>query len=301
MHFQIPYALTRHLMLAAIFLLPISHATAIDEGAKTAAQTRLVAQDNLVYMQTSTGMVVIELTDSIAPNHVNRFKQLVAEGFYDGLDFYRVIDGFVAQAGDVSEQKATKFKQPLKAEFSRTNSGHPQEFVGVQQPAFLAQETGFIEDFPAGRNLDDDRQWLLHCPGMVAMARNNEADSATTEFYIVIGQAPRHLDRNMSVFGQVVYGLQNVQAMHRGDPAVGGGVIENKDKRTVIVSAKLGAQVPPSEQLQIVRDTAASDAFQQRLSSARSLDNPFYHYSGTGNIDVCYYRPRVTVKSVGAE
>lgn len=264
------------------------------------AQTRTVPQQDLVYLDTSAGLVVIELTDSIAPKHVERFKLLVSEGFYNGLDFYRVIDGFVAQAGDVSEQKESAHKASLNAEFSRVNTGHENAFVSVQRPEFLAQETGFLDDFPAGRNLDDDRQWLLHCPGMVAMARGNEANSATTEFYIVIGQAPRHLDRNMSVFGQVVFGLKNVQAMSRGNP-LEGGVIADKAQRTQIVSAQLGNELADDKQLTVIRDTADSDAFQQRLNSARTLDNPFYHYAGSGNIDVCYYQPRVTIKTPEVE
>lgn len=250
-------------------------------------------QANLVYVYTDQGLVIIELAPFIAPKHVAQFQALVSEGFYNGLDFYRVIDGFVAQGGDVSEQKTSQNKGTLPAEFTRA-MGPNSEFVMVQSPEFLAQQTGFIHGFPAGRNVTDKQEWLLHCPGAVAMARSNEADSGSTDFYIVIGQAPRHLDRNMSVFGQVIYGLENVQAMQRGNPNVGGGVIDNPSQRTKIISASLGNQIAKTEQMHFTRSVVNSREFQARLKGAKTLENDFFHYKGTGNIDVCYYRPRFT-------
>ncbi|WP_240615470.1 peptidylprolyl isomerase [Alteromonas facilis] len=278
------------LMLSLVFVARVAFAT----EPKEELPERL-DQQQLVYLYTQEGTVIIELSDSIAPKHVERFKQLVKEGFYDGLSFYRVIDGFVAQAGDPSEAKESQYRSPLKAEFSRTNKDFENDFTLIQSPEFLAEETGFINNFPAGRSVKDDRQWLLHCPGAVAMARSTEADSATTEFYIVIGQAPRHLDRNMSVFGQVVYGLEVVQKFMRGNPQQAGGVIENEEKRSLIVKALMGTDVSVQEQIALERLGADSSAFQKRIESARTLDNPFYHYAGSGNVDVCYYRPRVTV------
>lgn len=252
-------------------------------------------QENIVYLQSDQGLVVIELAPFIAPNHVAQFKALVNEGFYNGLDFYRVIDGFVAQGGDVTEKKPSKYSASLAAEFTRPLTS-TSNFVTVQSPDFLAQETGFMQGFPSGRSLTEKQEWLLHCPGAVAMARNNKANSGSTDFYIVIGQAPRHLDRNMSVFGQVIYGMENVQAMKRGNPNVDGGVINDVDQRSKIVSAKLGTSVDNSEQINFTRNLVTSDAFQTRLQSARTLDSEFFHYKGTGNIDVCYYRPRFTIE-----
>lgn len=252
-------------------------------------------QENLVYLQSDQGLVIIELAPFIAPNHVAQFKALVNEGFYNGLDFYRVIDGFVAQGGDVTEKKPSKYSASLAAEFTRPLTS-ASNFVSVQSPDFLAQETGFMQGFPSGRSLTEKQEWLLHCPGAVAMARDNEANSGSTDFYIVIGQAPRHLDRNMSVFGQVIYGMENVQAMKRGNPNKDAGVINDVGQRSKIVSAKLGTSVDKSQQINFTRNLVISDTFQARLQSARTLDSEFFHYKGTGNIDVCYYRPRFTVE-----
>ena len=106
--------------------------------------------ENLVYIQLNTGTVVLELAPFMAPKHVAQFKALVKEGFYDGLDFYRVIDGFVAQGGDVTEQKVSQHNQQLKAEFSR-ETPQDSDFMLVQSPDFMAPETGFLHGFPAGR------------------------------------------------------------------------------------------------------------------------------------------------------
>src|SRR5690606_39743658 len=82
--------------------------------------------------------------------------------------------------------------------------------------------------------------WLTHCPGIVAMARNNEPDTGSTDFYIVIGQAPRYLDRNLTIFGRVIDGMEVVQRIHRGDRKsvvegkgvdVGGSPMHEKDNR----------------------------------------------------------------------
>ncbi|WP_164084706.1 peptidylprolyl isomerase [Alteromonas flava] len=268
--------------------------------ASEVSEETLIPQEQLVYITTDAGLVIIQLTDSVAPNNTQRFRDLVQEGFYDGLDFYRVIDGFVAQAGDLAETKQSAFKSPVNAEFSRSHSKNLLAFEVVQSPEFLAQATGFIDGFPAGLNVNDNRQWLLHCPGAVAMARSNAADSATTEFYIVLGQAPRHLDRNMSIIGQVVYGMQVAQRFHRGDGAKNGGVIDDPAQRTRILSARMGNAVPAHKQLQLWRQNTQSSAFQQRLTNARNLTNPFYHYQGSGNLDVCYYRPSIRVAEHGA-
>jgi peptidylprolyl isomerase len=226
-------------------------------------------QDNLVYLQSDQGLVVIELAPFIAPNHVAQFKALVNEGFYNGLDFYRVIDGFVAQGGDVTEKKPSKYSASLAAEFTRALTS-TSNFVTVQSPEFLAQETGFMQGFPSGRSLTDKQEWLLHCPGAVAMARNNEANSGSTDFYIVIGQAPRHLDRNMSVFGQVIYGMENVQAMKRGNPNVDGGVINDVDQRTKIVS-KAGHQRREERTNQLHAQLSHQRRFSSALAKCQNL------------------------------
>lgn len=258
-------------------------------------QWRTPQADNIVYIQLESGTVVIELAPFMAPKHVAQFKALVAEGFYDGLDFYRVIDGFVAQAGDLSEQKPSKNKAPLKAEFSRPTpstsaSASASDFMLVQSPDFIAPQTGYLNGFAAGRDPQTKQEWLLHCPGAVAFARDVDADSASTEFYIVIGQATRHLDRNMSTIGRVIYGMPAVQALQRANINNSSGVIEDAAKRSEILWAKLAKDVSPHNQLKVQIQQQHSEQVMQRLASAKTLDNAFFHFKGNGNLDVCYYQ-----------
>ncbi len=251
--------------------------------------------EDMVYLELESGTVVIELAPFMAPEHVKQFKNLVREGFYDGLDFYRVIDGFVAQAGDFSEKKASKHKSSLNAELDR-NMVMASDFNVVQSPEFIAPETGYIQSFAAGRDLKSKKEWLLHCYGAVAMARDNDINSGTTDFYIAIGQAPRHLDRNMSTFGRVISGMQHVQAVKRGNKDKG-GVIDEVSARSKILSAKVASDLIAEKRLEIQVQKDTSQAFNKRLQSARKLENEFFHFKGNGNLDVCYYQTKVQLNN----
>jgi len=256
-------------------------------------QWRTPKDKELVYLQLETGWVVFELAPFMAAKHSQRFKDLIQEGFYQGLDFYRVIDGFVAQAGDESGDKISHFKTNLAAELSRPRTA-TSDFFMVQKPAFLAEETGFIQGFPAGRN--SKREWLLHCPGTLAMARDTTLNSATTEFYVTLGQAPRHLDLNMSVFGRVLWGMQHLQTLNRADTSQTSGVIQDPNKRSKILALYTGDQVPKKFKLPLQVQLSNSAGFKQRLLNARRLSNDFYHYKGTGKLDVCYYGVKSRLK-----
>ncbi|GAB5378924.1 MAG: peptidylprolyl isomerase [Aliiglaciecola sp.] len=252
-------------------------------------QWRTPNSKDLVYLQTDKGLVIIELASFMAPKHAKRFENLVNEGFYDGLDFYRVIDGFVAQGGDMSGEKSSKFKSPLKAEFTRS-APEKSNFQLEQSPDFMAPQTGFLYGFPAGHDPETKEEWLLHCPGTVAMARSSEKDSATTDFYIVVGQATRHLDRNMSTFGKVIFGMPVIQSLSRASINVASGVIEDESSRSKILWAKMANNVPGEQRINVQVLKQNSEAAQNRLKSARKLDNEFFHFKGNGNLDMCYYQ-----------
>ncbi|MBD3584982.1 peptidylprolyl isomerase [Salinimonas sp. HHU 13199] len=253
-----------------------------------------VPQSDLVYLQTNRGTVIIALTDSIAPEHVNRFKTLVKQRFYNNRYFYRVIEGFVAQAGTNGTHKQNSSTSPLPGEFTATSV---EGFYEVERPAPFAPVTGFINGFPAATTPDRQRYWLTHCPGMVAMARDNKPNTGSTEFYIVLGQAPRHLDRNMSVFGRVVDGMEVLQQLPRGDRS-NNGVLRDFSEDSELIDARLGEDIPASRRKQVRIQLPGHSEYVKKAAQARSLDNPFYADDALAPrpLDICYYQTDIEVK-----
>jgi peptidylprolyl isomerase len=258
---------------------------------------RDVDPDNLVLIDTRYGRIAIELEPDFAPRHVARVRALARAHFYDGLSFYRVIDGFVAQGGIGEGTAATKDhpKQakdlkkwpPLKAEFDRPIKAVPDAFTPLGSPDLFAPEAGHVKGFPVGRDPKAAREWIIHCPGTFAFARDNAPDTATTEFYIVIGEAPRRLDRNLTAFGRVIAGMQYVQKLTRGDPAADSGVIQDSAKRDKILSLRIAVDLPKSERpyYQVMRTTSAAFA---KWKAERINPAPgFYVRQPPKILDVC--------------
>ena len=244
---------------------------------------RQLDQKNLVYMKTGDGLVIIELNSTFAPKTVGQFRKLISEDFYRGLSFYRVIEGFVAQGGDESDIDIPNSQPRLPAEFEIDRSDE-LPWTPVQSPDLFAPETGFIDGFAAARN--QDKTWLTHCPGVIAMARNTEPDTGSTDFYIVIGQAPRYLDRNLTIFGRVVWGMDVVQHIRRG-PALENGIIERDEDRSRISSMKLGSDMETSEQKRIFVMDTGSKGFSDYLDARRKRTDAFFHQKPPPVLDVC--------------
>ncbi|WP_273791487.1 MULTISPECIES: peptidylprolyl isomerase [unclassified Bartonella] len=146
--------------------------------------------ENTLILETTKGRVVIELFADLAPCHVARIKELVREGAYDNVIFHRVIDGFMAQTGDVQFGK----KDSEKFNLSRAGMG------GAEKPNLTAEFSN-----------------LSHKRGTVSMARSQNPNSANSQFFICFADAP-WLDRQYSIWGQVVEGMENVDKIKRGEP-----------------------------------------------------------------------------------
>ena len=146
------------------------------------------------------GEVKIELYKDVAPNHVKRFKQLADEGKYDGVVFHREIEGFMAQTGDVAFGNSNSEKYDL----SRAGTGNSE------YPDLKAE----FSDIP-------------HERGTLSMARSNNPDSANSQFFICFKSAP-HLDRQYSVFGKVIEGMEFVDLIKRGQGS--NGEVSKPDK-----------------------------------------------------------------------
>lgn len=258
----------------------LGHAQAAEE-----MTWRQVNTDHVVYMELPQGLVILELNPAFAPKTVQQFKSLARDRFYDGLSFYRVIDGFVAQGGDGSDLGKLSNIPLIEAEFE-IEWQEEMPFMPVQSPDLFAPETGFSDGFAVARDPAKNTAWLTHCPGVLAMARNDDPDSSRTDFYIVIGQAPRYLDRNLNVFGRVVYGMDVVQSIFRG-PALNNGIVENETEATRIRRLRLFEDVPVENQVfPFVLDTN-SKAFEELLDDRRNRKQKFFHNKPPKVLDVC--------------
>lgn len=255
-----------------------------------------IPQTELVYLQLEQGTVVLKLADQFAPRHTERFRKLVRSGFYQGLTFYRVIDQFVLQAGLPEGEKHPKQHKSdwpaVPAEFSWPVRP-ADRYTLVQKPEMLAAETGFNHGFAVGR--DNGQEWLLNCPLTINMARGTDANSGTTDFALMRGQAPRHLDRNMSVFAKVVWGAELLNGVKYG-PAQTGGMIVNPQDRSRIVNATLGSDLPENQRLPLQWQDIGSPAFAEALAQRRQRSNEFFKHKGNGALDICYSQLPVRLK-----
>ena len=153
---------------------------------------QLIAKENIMILKLKDGDVKIELFEDKAPNHVKRIKQLAQEGKYDGVVFHRVIDGFMAQTGDV------KFGNSSNDDFNLRRAG-----------------TGG-SDLP---DLKAEFSKIPHIKGTLSMARSQDPNSANSQFFICLEAAP-HLDGQYTAFGKVIEGMEFVDKIKRGEPAL---------------------------------------------------------------------------------
>ena len=261
------------------------------------AHWQKLKSNNLVTLQTHYGPVTIALEPDLGPQHVARFRNLIKEGFYDDRYFYRVVDGFVAQGGSNETHEVTPKTSLLKAEFTVPLK---EAAMVVENNDPFAPATGFYHGFPVGIDKSRREMWALHCPGTVAFARDNEKDTGSTEFYIVIGQAPRHLDRNMSVVGRVVSGMPALQKLPRGDNDKS-GFIESPPAESKIVSTYIGAakEVKTSDTQNAAPfylQLPTHSEYKKRIELGKNLESPFFHDKvyAPRPIDVCYYTTKAT-------
>ena len=167
--------------------------------------TNIQSAENKMILKLEYGDVEIELFPDIAPNHVKRIKTLAEEKKYDGVVFHRVIDGFMAQTGDV------KFGNSNTPEFDLSLAGTG----GSNLPNLKAEFTD-----------------VAHTRGVLSAARSADPDSANSQFFICFDSAP-HLDRQYSAFGKVVKGMEFIDKIKKGDP--NSGAVDDPD---IIISLR---------------------------------------------------------------
>ena len=254
-----------------------------DIESATAPDWRDVSAENLILIETQYGDVVIELNPDFAPNHAAQFRKLVRDDVYNGTRFYRVIDAFVAQGG-LQDDDVIELYPTLTNENDRALS--EAAFVPLGNADLFAPVVGHIDGFAVGRSESLQKEWLLHCPGALAMARDTDPDSGSTEFYIVL-DAQRYLDRNLTVFGRVIDGMQHVQKLKRGIREIESGVIQAPDVGDEILSmtiaADLAEAIRPAYQVQAM----PSQAFEDAKTAKRVREEAFFYRKPPEVLDVC--------------
>lgn len=259
--------------------------TPVGLAQEDASDWRAVAPENLLLIDTEKGRITIQLNPDFAPNHAVRIRELADAGVLDGEAFYRVIDGFVAQGG-LNEEEAVEEWPTLENENDRPYGG--EGFIALGNRDLFAPEVGHIDGFAVGRNQLLQQEWLLHCPGAVAMARDTDPDTGGTEFYIVL-DAQRYLDRNLTVFGRVIDGMKNVQALKRGDREVENGVIQAPEKGDEIVDFYMASSLPEDERPRWEVMETNSIAFEDFKVAKRIRDEEFFYRQPPQILDICSF------------
>lgn len=246
---------------------------------------RKLDPNNAILLTLPHGKVVIELAPQFSPNHVKQFKTLTKNGHYDGNKFYRVIDGFVAQGGPEDGSTKDKATSSLKIEGDFATDEN-FSFTLVQNNDLFAEKTGFKDGFALGYNPSENKAWMLHCPGIIAMARENLPDTATSHFYITNGQATRYLDRIMTVFGRVVYGMNHVQAITRTS-VIEGDIPVNKENYTPMLSVQLMSDLPTEQQIQLEIKNTEHPNYAKKLVDRKKRENAFFYKKPPPVLDIC--------------
>ncbi|HUR41794.1 MAG TPA: peptidylprolyl isomerase [Verrucomicrobiae bacterium] len=239
---------------------PAGRASAQVLEASAPSDWRRLDPEDTIYLELASGRVVIELAPAFAPLHAQNIKALAREQYFDGLVILRSQDNYVVQWGDPAEDE--KKARPIRS----AKSSLPPEFAREATPDLpfsvladgdvYAPEAGHSTGFPAARG--NGKAWLAHCYGMLGVSRGNTADSGSgAGLYVVIGHSPRHLDRNITLAGRVVKGMELLSALPRGTGAL--GFYENPEQHVKVRALRVAADLPASQrtELELLRtDTA---------------------------------------------
>lgn len=267
--------MSMHRVLAAVAATLILAGSA---AAQSQGGWRTVAPEDLLVLETSKGRVLIEMAPDVAPLHVERIRTLSGQGFYDGLAFHRVIDGFMAQTGDPLGTGAGGSDLPdLPGEF-RYRRGPQPAFGAVSgsDGATGASATlglhGVLpvttqpngQMFMTADGRVDATAWF--CPGVAGMARTDDPDTANSQFFLMTGVNSR-LNGSYTVWGRVVDGLEVVEALKSGPMEADGAVRDDPDR---IVTARVASALGPAQRPAVEVLDPGGPAFQALVEETRA-------------------------------
>jgi peptidylprolyl isomerase len=256
--------------LCALPALPLSAAAAAPpkEPQMAAADFRPLDPENTLVIDTGKGRIVVEMYPDIAPAAVARIKSLARSHFYDGLTFHRVIDDFMAQGGDPKGDGSGGSTLP----------NLPGEFIfrrGSATPYFAATvggglEDGFYKALPIRTQSSDlmalmadgkVRAWGLWCPGVAGMARTGDPNTGNSQYFLMRGFTDQ-LEKNYTVWGRAIVGLDVVQALAVGDPPTHPDIMK---------AVRVMADLPPADQPKVQVLDTMSPSFQALVAYDKTL------------------------------
>lgn len=279
---------------ALLAFIPASAAIAADPPATPAAVVaaapasawRAIAAENLLVMTIEGGKrVVIEVAPAFAPRHVANIRALAKAHWWDGTSINRVQDNYVVQWGDATEKKPLPpgLSPTSPADYVRSIANVRLAITPSPSADAYAPKTGYVDGWPMA--MDGDGAWLPHCYGFVGVGRNVSPDAGTgAELYVVNGQAPRQLDRNIAVVGRVVEGMAHLSSLPRGSGELG---FYTADEKTVpILSVRLASELPEAERPHFQVMDVASPSFAAYLRLRANRKDDFYDRPA-GGVDLC--------------
>jgi len=284
-------------MIRQIVALGLSTIIVVGEPAAAAGRTaaevltaskpsewRVPDPENTLYMDVRGARIVIELAPDFAPHHVANIRALVRAKFFDGLFITRVQDNFVVQWGESgTERPLGEAKRTLPAEFTRPAAGLP--FVALPDPDTYAPQTGFSGGMPAARDAKEGVAWAVHCYATVGVGRDVDPDSGGgTELYVVVGHSPRQLDRNITIVGRVLKGMEVLSSLPRGTGDL--GFYEKPEERVPITQVRVAKDVPADQRTQLEVLRTDSRSFNELIEVRRNRRDEWYKVPA-GRIDVC--------------
>jgi peptidylprolyl isomerase len=271
---------------------PVSKPSTMAEvlAASKPADWRTPDPENTLYLELTNGRVIIELAPAFASNHVTNVKALAREHYFDGLAIVRCQDNYVTQWADPEADSPDK-----KRKLQKARATLPAEFTAILEPKLpftplpdgdlYAPEVGFSSGFPVARDPKSNKMWLVHCYGMVGAGRDDSPDSGGgTELYVVIGQAPRHLDRNVTLLGRVLQGMELLSALPRGPAPM--GFYDKPEQRTPITAIRVAADLPPAERVEIQVLRTETETFRALIESRRNRQEKWFQFQA-GHVDIC--------------
>jgi peptidylprolyl isomerase len=251
-----------------------------------ASDWRTLDPENTLYVELPAGRVVIELAERYAPANAAAIRKLARERYFDASFVIRSQDNYVVQWArpETDERAKAMANVKLKPEFSRRIDAK-LPFTRLAYPDTYAPEVGFSDGFPVARDPKKGETWLTHCYGSVGVGRDNDADSGNgSELYAVIGQSPRGLDRNITVVGRVVRGIEIFSVIPRGPGPM--GFYEKPEQYVPIREIRVAADVPAAQRTNLEALKTDSATFKAWVAS-RATRKEAWFKEPIGRIGVC--------------